>query len=46
MRISFHAAYADPLASADAAGSFLLISLSADMDLGCVGGPAGTLLQR
>jgi hypothetical protein len=35
---SFHAANVDPLASADAAGSFLLISLSAEMDLDCAGG--------
>jgi hypothetical protein len=43
---SFHAANVDPLASADAAGSFLLISLSTDMDLAASGGLAGTLLQR
>lgn len=42
----FHAANVDPLARADAAGPFLLISLSVDMDLGCVGVPARTLLQR
>ncbi len=46
MRISFRAANANLLPSADAARSFFLIPFSADKDLDCVERRAGTLLQR
>lgn len=46
MRISFHAANADPLASADAAGSFSLVSSRDRHGLGTLRARAGTLLQR